>query len=112
MNEPKQSVDPESPAQGRLDAWWRVRPILRVILLAEILAGVGLFFADETSAAVVRVWVRPIAFVAIGWETAQAVLTVLAILAVIAVLIEALRKGRLSTRRNDGGLKVASAPSV
>jgi hypothetical protein len=86
--------------------------MLRVILLAEILAGVGLYFADETSAAVVRAWVRSMAMVAIGWEAAQAALTVLAILAVIAVLIEALRRGRLSSRRSDGGLKVASAPSV
>jgi hypothetical protein len=83
--------------------------MLPAILLAEILAAVGLYVADETSAALMRAWVRPIA---IGWENAQAVLTALAILAVIAVVIEALRKGRLSSRRNADGLKVASATSA
>ena len=106
MNEPKHSVDPESPAQGRRAVWWRVRPMLRVILLLEMLAGIGLYLADQTSAALMRAWIRPMA---IGWESVQAVLTVLAILAVIAVLIEALRRARLSSRRNTGEMKVASA---
>jgi hypothetical protein len=109
MKEPKQSVDPKSPAQGRGNAWWRVRPMLRAILLLEMVAGVGLYVADQTSAALMRAWIRPIPVV---WENVQAVLTALAILAVIAVMIEALRRGRLSSRRNDGGLKVASATSA
>jgi hypothetical protein len=109
MNEPKESVEVVSPAQGRANTWWRVRPMLGIVLLAEILAGVVLFVTDATSAALIRSWFRPIA---ITMDDVQTVVTVLAIVSVVAVLIAAARKGRSSSRRNAEGLKVASAPSV
>jgi hypothetical protein len=106
MNEPKESVDAVSPAQGRANAWWRVRPILGMVLLAEMVAGGILFATDATSAALMRSWFRPIV---ITMDDVQTVVTVLAIVSVIAVLVAAARRGRASSRRDAGGLKVASA---
>ena len=106
MNEPKQSVDPVMPPQGRASVWWRVRPGLQVVLVAELLSVFALLNADATAAAIVRAWFRPIV---ITMEQVQAVITALAIVSVIAVVIEGVRKWRLSPRRNAQALKVASA---
>jgi hypothetical protein len=110
MNEPKESVDEVSPEKGRANAWWRVRPMLQVVLLAEIVAGVALFYADPTSAALMRGWYRSMAFglEQLGWVQVQMGVTSLAVVAVMAVMIEAARTGRRSSRRNTGGLKTAS----
>jgi hypothetical protein len=80
--------------------------MLRVILLAEVVAVVALLTADATSAAILRAWFRP---VPITLETVQAVITTLAVVSLIAVIVEAARKGRPTSRRDHGGLKAASA---
>jgi hypothetical protein len=111
MNEPNQTVDVVNPAQGRATAWWSVRPKLQGILLAEVLMVVALLVADETSAEIMKAWFRPM-FVTITIEHAHAGITVMAIASLVAVMIEAARTGKLSPRRGDGELKVASATSA
>jgi hypothetical protein len=110
MNEPKESVDQVCPEKGRPNAWWRVRPVLQVVLLAEVVAGVALFYADATSAALMRGWYRSmvLGLEQLGWEQVQIGVTGMAVVAVMAVVIEAARTGRRSSRRNAGGLKTAS----
>jgi hypothetical protein len=108
MKEPNQTVEDVGPDKGSAGAWWKVRPVLQVILLAEVLAVVALLTADATSAAIMRAWFRP---VPITLELVQAVITTLAAASLLAVIIEAARTGRLSARRNHEGLKVASASS-
>jgi hypothetical protein len=105
MNEPNKSVETVSTPQGRASAWWKVRPILQMFLLAEAAAVVALLTLDATSAATVRAWFRP---VAITLEQVQAVVTFLAIVSLLAVVIEALRTGRMSSRRSHGEMKAAS----
>jgi hypothetical protein len=106
MNEPNQTVEDVSPGKGCANAWWSVRPLLQIILLAEVVAVIALLTADATSAAILRAWFRP---VPITLELVQTVITTLAVVSLIAVIIEAARKGRPSSRRSDGELKVASA---
>lgn len=95
------------PPQGRACAWWKVRPILQIILVGEALGVIALITMDATSAAIARAWFR----VQLNFTMAdiQFVLTALAIMSVIAVAIEGVRRARLSPRRTDEGLKVASA---
>lgn len=105
MNEPNKTADQVMPPQGRASVWWNVRPKLRVVLIAEVLAIIALLALDETSAAVIRSWFRP---VVITVEQVHAIITALAIISLIAVIVEATRRGRFSSRRNEG-MKVVSA---
>src|SRR5262245_36918437 len=109
MNEPNKTADPVSPPPGRPSAWWKVRPMLQVFLVLEASAIVALLKTDAVAVTIVRAWFRPLDLISmITIEQVHGVITGLAIISLIAVVVEAARRGRLTPRRSEGGMKVAS----
>ena len=97
MNESNPNADQNAPAMGRSGTWWAVRPVLRVILLAELLVAAVFIALNSVGITIVRNWLK---FEIPKLQSLQILLVALALLSVVAVLIEAVRTGRLALRRS------------